>query len=445
MDILGMVNDYIKNNKSDDQLAHEFKSLFNKGNSIEKIAKQYDYSPEKVRTIIDQSELSKSNSELKSGIEPKISTSSSKKEESIIDKKKELKISIDIVVDVLNDGVDLDEVAKQYNITGTQLKQQILLDGYRYNSFMNYWTKMNQEELVDYLVREVNQGYTLYDLSAKYVKTNKDRLSFVYKVESYLKKYKYQYNLTKKKWTRGDQPTPTGGHSKLDSKPVPTTNLKKIVMELNKGIPMKDVVESLKITTNSLRQDLKKNGYRFDRVFDVWTQEKRSELVKKLDDDLSKGIVTIEDLKNRGLNTKILEVELKFAGFDDNLIRHVQKNKTPKSFVENTKVEKKALVNKLTSKVDTAKIQLHSELSTQSKYKPSTNTELFSKEEVADLKEMINIWQQKKKESRLVKDAKEINIYIEEDLLMQLTNASELSGISRSLVIANALKEYLKK
>lgn len=52
MDILGILNDYIKNNKSEKQLTYEIINLLNKGISIEKIAKQYEYTPEVVRNII---------------------------------------------------------------------------------------------------------------------------------------------------------------------------------------------------------------------------------------------------------------------------------------------------------------------------------------------------------------------------------------------------------
>ncbi|EWG08452.1 hypothetical protein, partial [Cytobacillus firmus] len=53
MDIIGILNDYIKNNKSDEQLAHEFASLLNKGQSMWKVSKLYDFKAEKVREIMD--------------------------------------------------------------------------------------------------------------------------------------------------------------------------------------------------------------------------------------------------------------------------------------------------------------------------------------------------------------------------------------------------------
>jgi hypothetical protein len=451
LDILGMVNDYIKNNKSDDQLAHEFIILINKGYTIEIIAKQYDYTPEKVKAIIDQSGLTK-------GTETQAVNSSSKMNESKTDNKPELKISIDIVIDVLNDGVDLDKIAKQYNISGRRLKELILLDGYRYYSFMNFWTKMNQEELIDYLVKELNQGFSLYDLSAKYVKNNKDRLSFVYRMESYLKRYKFIFNLKSKKWTRGDQPSPAVPQQpKIDPKPIqkpiatPITlsNLKKIVIDLNKEIPIKDVAESFNTTPQSIRQDLKKNGYRYDRIFNVWTQEKRSDLVKKLASDLTNGRVTAETLKRNGLNTNLLEVELRFGGFDENIIRPVQKNKISSKQNNETTEVLKSIKNKENTIAKTKNMSQPLDepaKSTEINRIPTSPINELSKKEVEILKEILFNWQQKKIEvSGLDNNPAEINIFIEQDLLIQLTKASEISGISKSLVIANALREYLKK
>jgi transposase len=426
LDILGMVNDFIKNNKSDEQLANEFITLYKKGISIDKIAKQYDYSLEKVKAVISQYGLTKGNKTL-------TDYSGSKKVDSKNSNIPELKISIDIVIDVLNDGVDLDEVSKQYNITGRRLKELILLAGYRYYSFMNFWTKMDQEEVIDYLVQELNQGYSLYDLSAKYIKTNKDRLSFVSRMESYLKKYKYNYNVKKKIWTK-------------DTSPI--IDITKIVNELNKGQLLKEVAKSVNISDTNIRRDLSNNGYRYDRIFNVWTQEKRSELVKKLDHDLTSGKVTKESLKRQGLNTNLLQVELRFGGFDENLVRHVQKNNPPSKQQTKTTEEVTSKKGTKSAKVKTNIVSRTVEESITQSEKNKTQTsptkELSSKE-VEILKEILQDWKLKKIEtSGIDNNPSELNIFIDQELLMQLTKASEISGISKSLVIAKALKEYLK-
>lgn len=426
LDILGMVNDFIKNNKSDEQLADEFITLYKKGHSIDKIAKQYDYTLEKVKTIINQYVLSKES-------KTPTSYSNSKKHESTNDKKPELKISIDIVVDVINDGVDLEDVAKQYNITGTQLKDLIVFDGYKYYSFMNYWTKMNQEELCDFLAQELNQGFSTYELSAKYVKSNKDQITFANLVDSYLKKYKYKYDSKKNIWTK---------------ETIPSVEITTIVNELNKGQLLKEVAEKFNISDTNIRKDLKKHGYRLDRIFNIWTQEKRIDLVKKLDRDLTSGKVTKESLKRQGLNTNLLQVELGFGGFDENLDRNVQKNKIPnKQQTKTTEVvapKKDAKIAKVKTSTVSQPVEEPIRQSEKNMTQYSPTKELSSKE-VEILKEILLDWKQRKIESSGIdNNPAELNIYIDQEIFMQLTKTSEISGISKSLVIAKALKEYLK-
>jgi uncharacterized protein (DUF433 family) len=426
MDILGMVNDFIKNNKSDEQLAEEFITLYKKGHSINKIAKQYDCSLEKVKTIINQYGLTKES-------KTPTSFSNSKKHESNNDKKLELKISINIVVDVLNDGVDIEEVAKQYNITGKRLKELILFDGYKYYSFMNYWSKMNQEELCDFLVQELNQGYSPYDLSVKYVKSSKERLSFAHQVDRFLTRYKYNYNSTKKIWTK---------------ETIPSVDINTILNELNNGQLLKDVAEKFNTSDTNIRKDLKIHGYRFDRIFNVWTQEKRSELVKKLDRDLTSGKVTKESLKRQGLNTNLLQVELRFGGFDENLVRHVQKNKIPNKqqtkTIEEVAPKKDTKIASVKPNTVSQPVEVPITQSEKNKTQSSPTKELNSKE-VEILKEILQDWRQKKIEaSGIDNNPTELNIYIDQEMFMKLTNASEMAGISKSLVIARALKEYLK-
>jgi metal-responsive CopG/Arc/MetJ family transcriptional regulator len=55
---------------------------------------------------------------------------------------------------------------------------------------------------------------------------------------------------------------------------------------------------------------------------------------------------------------------------------------------------------------------------------------------------MIYHWEQKKQKEK--NDSAEISIFINADLLKELTRASEMEGLSRSLIIEKALKVYLK-
>ncbi|MFD0824435.1 ribbon-helix-helix domain-containing protein [Neobacillus sp. M.A.Huq-85] len=446
MDIIGILNEYIKNNKTEEQLASEFKTLLNKGYSIEKISKQYNVTPQQIKELLDkaQTTLNYNGIDFKqdnSGNNQKKTNQTSKLDNNLLyseskpDKSKELSNSLDLVVDVINDGVLLEQVAKEYNISPTKLKDLLAFNGFRYYSFMNYWTKMSKEELCEYLVKELNQGFSPYDLSRKYVKDNFDRITFVKNLEQYLKKYNYKYNLTKKIWSK------------------PTPKLSTIVKELNKGVSMKDVVESFNITTINLRQELKNNKYRFDRVFNIWTQDQRSELVKNLADELISGKITVRDLKERNLNTGLLEVELQFGGFDLNLSDKdnplIKSNNQFHSAIEHVDDENERnmvdVLNTNATQKDDVLEKKSSPYKQINKPVSATSTDIFNNEELTCLKEMIDQWEQRKNQKlQISSDSTEISIYIKKNLLFQLNKAAEHEGVSRSLLIEKALNVYLK-
>jgi hypothetical protein len=116
--------------------------------------------------------------------------------------KHELKINLDIIVEFLNDGIEIEDIGNQFNISPKDLQDLLLKNGYQYYVFMNYWTKMNRQELCEYLVNELNKGVTMYDLSGVYVKNKKDRINFVSKLQELLKFHEYSYNFSTKKWEK---------------------------------------------------------------------------------------------------------------------------------------------------------------------------------------------------------------------------------------------------
>jgi uncharacterized protein (DUF433 family) len=468
LDILGILNDYIKNNKSEKQLTYEIINLLNKGISIEKIAKQYEYTPKVVRNIIQNAgytynpyyqkwEQTKKPSQSDEKVETKevINTDVMPLEDinescannniqKPISGKHELKINLDIIVEFLNDGIEIEDIGNQFNISPKDLQDLLLKNGYQYYVFMNYWTKMNRQELCEYLVNELNKGVTMYDLSGVYVKNKKDRINFVSKLQELLKFHEYSYNFSTKKWEK-----------KNVSQQLPT-----IVNELNKGVPIKEVAERFNVNASNLRLALKKYNFRYDYLFNIWTQDSRLNLVKELAYDLENEKVTLSELKEKGFDVTRIEVELKNSGFDFSKNREhksqlntldkpdsgkISEDKT----IEDSQINNYLIINQdgeKTSIEEQKNNPLHlnkSNMANDEKiYETSPLTQLFSSREVAILKEMIYHWEQKKQKEK--NDSAEISIFINADLLKELTRASEMEGLSRSLIIEKALKVYLK-
>lgn len=50
----------------------------------------------------------------------------------------------------------IEDIGNQFNISPKDLQDLLLKNGYQYYVFMNYWTKMNRQELCEYLVNELN-------------------------------------------------------------------------------------------------------------------------------------------------------------------------------------------------------------------------------------------------------------------------------------------------
>ncbi|MGG3563166.1 hypothetical protein ABES03_16360 [Neobacillus rhizosphaerae] len=415
--------------KNELQLAKDLAAQLNKGHSIGKLAKSYNYSEEKIKEILHNGGYTfyGFSRKWKRSNEPKITNTSSNKTE--------LKISIDIIVDLLNDGITLEQISKQYHIPIAELQSLLIRNGFKYYSFMNYWTKLDQEELCEYLVKELNQGLSIYDISGKYVKSNKERIAFVSYLENYLKVYRYSYNSHFKKWER---------MSSTEALPL-------MIKELNNGNSIKNVARMFKTTVTNLQQELKKAHYRYDPLFKFWTKDNRNTLVRNLANDLYEGKVSFEDLKERNLNIKVIEIELKHSGVRyttlDNQVDH--KREISKKLISDNQLRRDLIKEELNkSPFITEQMLLDEDEEEKNDFKTLSSItkkqlELFDSEEVSTLKEIILSWKQKKSEESSIGNEKiETTIFMNSALLKQLTTTSEKKGLSRSRIIEDALKAY---
>jgi hypothetical protein len=467
LDILGIVNEFINNNKSNEKLAIDIINLLNKGYSLQSISNKYNMSTEKVDEIIINENyiFNKSHQMWEKDTQTmptsKTTPSNDSKKEiknlesaNISNVTNELKINLDTIINQLNNGNEFNDVCKLYNITSVNLQVLLQKNNYTYFSFMNNWSKMSSKELCEHIVSKLNHGVTLFDLSGQYVKSNKDRLNFVSKTEQLLKSHNYTYHLSTKTWIKDETTINNSTISKtiLDQLPL-------IVENLNTGLPLKEVADRYKMLPSNLRLELKKNDYRYDPLFKIWTKYSRYQLIKNIVLDLQESKISIEQLTKKGLNIKVLEIEFKRNGFHNiiNLFSdasmdntsHVSINSSPskeKELIEvhfNSKVEHADLTESIPAERFEAK-HLNPNLSTKG-IPPENKSDLFNSEEVTKLKEIISYWEKKKEEELSIgNDSVELDILIKSSLLIRLTNASETEGLSRSRLIEKALEEYFK-
>jgi hypothetical protein len=418
MDILGMLNDYLKNNKSDEQLANEFIALFNKGQSLEQVAKLYEYSPEKVKEILKNTgyisygypQKWKRTNSSQLNVKPKKAVNNENiTEEQLADE----------FVTLLNKGQTIEKVAEIHSYSPESITEILTNVGYKYFGFSKKWKKTNQP------------------------KNAKSKAS---KKQSKTKSSSYDTGLVQ------------------TSKPIEneTYQISDIINKLNNGISILEVAVWYRITEGGLRQLLKRNKYRYDRIFKVWTNLTRKEYLKQLASDLYNGKVSLNKINKNGVNIDVVEMELIKSGF-----KYKKDNNTLKSSKINTNQNGKTNLggsNKLQPLIteemllkeekDESLEFLLKEKATYNdfpstddkKVKTASHKELFTKEELANLKEMIYSWNEKKKDESLVTSPKiETTIYLNQDLLLQLTKTSEKVGLSRSMIIEKALKTYLNK
>jgi uncharacterized protein (DUF433 family) len=461
LDILGLLNNYIKSNNNESQLAREFVTLLNNGQTLEKIAIKYDLPQEKIKEIIQKigyifnknknlweyTEILRAST--KFGTEEEIYTKMDIKED---DEKKvnnqqnrNKTISSDTIANLLNDGIEIGNICDQYDISSEELHHMLLIDGYNHFTFMNYWTRMTKQELSEYLVNELNKGITIYDLSEKYLKGNKDRINFVIKFEHLLKQHNYILNNSNNRWT------------KISTTQIP--DIKIIIEELNSGMTIKNVCEKYSFPEKTLKQTLNVEKYKYDRVFMVWTKGQRKSLVKELANDLLKRKVTFQELKNKGLNVKLLEVELEFNGY-----KHILDDKSlfiGEEFNEKTNLASeqmnesknpfqsdKSLSNCIENQQN-SEMHKTNHIKNEKSYVGDHHNEnviekqIFNRTDLTRIKEMIEYWKLMKKEKESIKqEPVKLCIFIDPSILSNLNKFTEIEGLSRSLVIEKALINY---
>jgi hypothetical protein len=126
MDILGMLNDFIKDNKTDEQLAKEFIKLLNKGQSLEKIASLYEITPIRIKEII---KIAGNKNDVSSD-QVKYTNVNQLTLNSDINNQTNDKLA-NKFRSLLNRGHSIDGIAKQYEYPIEKVKEILISTGYK--------------------------------------------------------------------------------------------------------------------------------------------------------------------------------------------------------------------------------------------------------------------------------------------------------------------------
>ncbi|MEH7158967.1 CopG family transcriptional regulator [Neobacillus drentensis] len=420
MDILDMLNDYLKTNKTDEQLASEFVTQLNKGQTIDRVAKLYGYSSVKVREIL------KNTGYTYYSFSQKWKRSNAHQPTEPL--QKETKIAEKLAAEFVallnsNKGQSIEKVADIVKYPPEMITEILNNTGYKYYGFSRKWKRTNPPK-------------NTKEIIASKVISNSNNTS---KETGVVKTY-YQNEIV-------------------------LEHIPEIINKLNNGISILEVAVWYKVTEGKLRQFLKSHKYRYDRIFKVWTNLPRKEFLKQLANDLYNGRISLNDINKNGVNINVVEMELINSGFayknhptniGHNLPKsnHINSNPNVKKHCSETNqihpliTEELLLKEEMDESLDFLLEEgknVHSSSIIEQTNNSDSVSELLTKEEIANLKEMINLWKSENNEISSETNSKvEITIYVNQDLLYELTMTSEREGLSRSLIIEKALKSYLK-
>lgn len=446
MDILNMINQYLKDKKSDDELASEFFSLLKRGESINQIAKQYELDHSKIQEILTKNGYSfnnilsrweKSESSLnhhqpehtyynsKTGTNSeenyrlnKSNHEETSNNESKIEKTNQVQPIPLSLANMLNNGMSIEALCKKYNVTSSEIESALLADGFQYYSFLNHWTKKNSTNFSEELVKLLNHnGNTNALLNRFNIKPQKQN-ECIQEIKNFLKSNGYLYSYTNNAWEM------TATENRL---PI-------IVAELNKTESLKEVAQKFNLTNISLRQLLKNNGYHYYGVLNIWTNKSDKKILEEIVEQLSNETLTLTQLAERNIDI----VKLKQA-----LIKEGIQYTKDATDIESKEIQKP--IKELDDLKNQEALERNANHVVQESKQPRLQFQ-FNEEDINSLKEMIQDWKKKKTEEQSINhDPVEINIYLPANLLAQITNIAEKDGMSRSMIISKALQDYLNK
>ncbi|RXJ04512.1 hypothetical protein DS745_03775 [Anaerobacillus alkaliphilus] len=192
-----------------------------------------------------------------------------------------------------------------------------------FSLFFRKWIDVEEKDFLAAIVKRLNQGETLFDVSGEFVK-KREQASFAFKLQLKLEDLGYSYDTEHKRWLEKDDQT--SKNNSIDNPmfqvvdtALDATVTRDIVTYLNEGHTMKQAEVKFQLVAPNIRNKLKHAGYRYDNLFNIWTVEERTKLVKLLAEKLQNEEISFEELEKRGMKVDKLKEEFEKINFPVNV------------------------------------------------------------------------------------------------------------------------------
>ncbi|MEH7514244.1 hypothetical protein V7146_16140 [Gottfriedia acidiceleris] len=347
-------------------------------------------------------------------------------------------LTAEIIIAELGRKQSIASIAKHYGVEFTQVNKLLRDAGYRFDSFFRIWTKDSGKSLILEAISILNKGTTLYDYAFEFIENKNERLLFADELRRKIESFGYLFDQKSKRWIAKNQ-----NNINIKETILPKTLLEKqsiknaneniyktltcteIVHKLNMGVPLKKIEEETGENSTELRITLKSEGYKYDSLFKIWTNVDRNIILDKIAKEVLNNKSTIEsnavlyNLTKKDLLEQLTLLGYKFESINS-LDGVVQQEEDLREI--NSKHEEQ-LVRK------TEKTEEHQLMN-------------LSSDEFILLKEILNEWKNHKEDT---KTKKEVKIYLNDPLLNRLEEYSESNNITKSNLIGIALEDYFNK
>lgn len=285
---------------------------------------------------------------------------------------------------------------------------------------------------IDELVKKLNNGETLYDISGKFSINRKLRMPIVTNLQKKLEDYGYIYNKENKLWELDDirksqestediikkeshniTPNKISEEKKMQKKGIDITE---VVYFLNKENSFTNVEAKFGIKNQDLRLLLKNQGYKYDGFFKLWTKKDRATLIVEITEEINEGVQNYSDLEKRGVNIDALKKVIQ--AHNESKLEKGNKNKKNNTTNEHT-------------------------LEDSQKLSEFMEDSSFNYEEIKILRQMISERQNFNEDSNN-NEVTDVTFKLEKKMLKNIDNYSDLNRISKSMVVENALNAFFE-
>ncbi|WP_280771818.1 hypothetical protein [Salipaludibacillus daqingensis] len=424
MDIIKLIDDYMKKPKNKIQAELEDSEIISESETENASERER----ERERNLIENESKIEKNEHYTSTASTHKTSAQPHESKILIPTASELKV-------ILNEVEDKQELTDRLKLDRETISKLIAEYNLIYHSFIDHWSTVKEEELINEIVADLKSGITLYDLSKEFAINRKKRTSFVINLESKLKEIGYHYdnknrNLTKKNDIVSKEVIQEETKdNKQVKEEVPDSNSQldeaRIISEVKLTKSVSKVAKKYKTTAFKIRRILDKENIRYDSYFGMWTEISRESLLREVAERINKGEISYLDASlEYGINSNTL---------NDQLRKHGVILPTPSSDQEEK--DRPVLHNESDEVTQKEEDNLN-------KVDDSINESMaLSVEDIGKIRKFMKELEDREENTRKIKST----IFISESIYQNLDIYAEKNDSSKSRVIEEALKEYLNK